>query len=311
MVSKILELRQETESQLELFLNNLDSEGSRRIYQFELSKFFEFVGKEEGLVESLDVLKFKASLSENKPSTRNRKLSIIKSYFGFLEQFKFIDKNPADFIKLKSVTTKEPDILNENELQIFLDFPTIRSKAKSKDTYKDWLPKRDQAILALLGIEGLRVSEVCKLNILDFNESERRLLIHGKGDKIVKMRISKLVTNYVREYLKVRPGGRTKAGPMFIKSGRGCTSSKAAEGNRITVAAIQYLVEQISSQLNFHKHVTPHTLRQTAATLMLENNVNIKKVQKHLRHSSIQTTARYLHILDNKEAASEAILGGI
>ena len=186
MVSKILELRQETESQLELFLNNLDSEGSRRIYQFELSKFFEFVGKEEGLVESLDVLKFKASLSINKRSTRNRKLSIVKSYFSFLEQFKFIDINPADFIKLKSVTTKEPDILNENELQIFLDFPTIRSKAKSKDTYKDWLPKRDQAILALLGIEGLRVSEVCKLNIDNFNESERWLLIHGKGDKIVK-----------------------------------------------------------------------------------------------------------------------------
>ena len=66
MVSKILELRQETENQLELFLNNLDSEGSRRIYQFELNKFFEFVGKEEGLVESLDVLKFKASLSINK-----------------------------------------------------------------------------------------------------------------------------------------------------------------------------------------------------------------------------------------------------
>ena len=62
---------------------------------------------------------------------------------------------------------------------------------------------------------------------------------------------------------------------------------------------------------NFDKHVTPHTLRHTAATLMLENHVSIKKVQKHLRHSSIQTTARYLHILDNKEAASDAILGGI
>ena len=85
----------------------------------------------------------------------------------------------------------------------------------------------------------------------------------------------------------------------------------SANFDRITVAAIQYLVEQISSQLNFHKHVTPHTLRHTAATLMLENNVSIKKVQRHLRHSSIQTTARYLHILDNKEAASEAILGGI
>ena len=310
MEATILELQQK-ETPLELFLNNLDSEGSRKIYQFELSKFFKSVGKEPEHINSIDILNFKASLSENKPSTKNRKLSIVKSYFSFLVRFKFIEENPADFIKLKSVTTKEPDILNENELQIFLDFPTIRSKAKSKDTYKDWLPKRDQAILALLGIEGLRVSEVCKLNIGNFNESERWLLIHGKVDKTVRMRISKLATSYVGEYLKVRPGVRTKNSPMFIKSGRGCTNSKAAQGDRITVAAIQYLVEQISSQLNFHKHVTPHTLRHTAATLMLEKNVNIKKVQKHLRHSSIQTTARYLHILDNKEAASEVILGGV
>ncbi|MCH8955163.1 site-specific integrase, partial [candidate division KSB1 bacterium] len=58
-------------------------------------------------------------------------------------------------------------------------------------------------------------------------------------------------------------------------------------------------------------HVHPHTLRNTAVTLMVENNVSIKKVQRNLRHSSSQTTARYLHILDNKEAASEAILGGV
>ncbi len=72
------------QSSLDLFLNNLDSENSRRIYQFELNKFFDVIGKKERLVESLDILRFKASLSENKPSTKNRKLSIIKSYFGLL-----------------------------------------------------------------------------------------------------------------------------------------------------------------------------------------------------------------------------------
>jgi site-specific recombinase XerD len=295
---------------LELFLNNLDSDGSRKIYRFELNRFFDLVQKSYEKIEALDILKYKAGLDHNKRSTRNRKLSIIKSYFRFLVEFGFIEENPAHFLKFKAVSTKEPDVLQANELRLFLSFPTIRHDARNTDTYKEWLPKRDQAMLALMGVEGLRVSEVCHLNVGDYIATDQKLAINGKGDKAATIRISTATDVYLQRYLKVRPGVRSSGSPLFIKSGRGCTSAKSRSG-RVTVAAVQHLVKQVSELLDFGKHVTPHVLRHTAATLMLENGASIKKVSRHLRHSSIQTTSRYLHILDNKQSASEIIFGGV
>ena len=186
---------------------------------------------------------------------------------------------PRDQIELAKTPERTLDLISPEELSRLLNSP-------SSNTLKDL---RDKAILELLFSTGLRVSELCSLtNDFDFKRDE--ISIRGKGGKVRVVFISEEAKKAVKKYLDAR---KDMSDALFVQVG-----DEKEESQALTRRSIERIVKQHAIKAGITKKVTPHVIRHSFATDLLNNGADIRSVQVMLGHANIGTTQIYTHVTD-------------
>lgn len=274
-----------TESVVELFLANLNSDATRRVYVREVRAFLGFVQKALAQVALEDILRFKESLRGQQPATVARKLVIVKALLRFGHEQRFLITNVARMLKIPRVHQRAPEILTIEEAEAMLRSPDRRSLQG----------RRDHAVLALLLVTGLREAELCALDVGDIAPkwSHRVLTVRvGKGGKSRAIALPDGAWDAVAAYLDAR-GQVDPASPLLLtlgKQGRGPA--------RLTPKAVDHLVAVHARRALISKKVTPHVLRHCACSFALASGASTAEVRDLAGHSSIAISNRYLHSLE-------------
>ncbi|MDA8174919.1 MAG: tyrosine recombinase XerC [Nitrospiraceae bacterium] len=265
-----------------------------RAYEGDLEAFFNLWKIEPKDVTLSEVRAFVASKITKgaKKSSVARELSSIRAFFKFLVRERYLEANPAKLVPLPKQEKKLPSYLTVDEAFGLVESP-------EGDNFK---PVRDRAVLELLYSSGLRVSEVSTLDIDDLNFSEGLVKVRGKGKKerIVPVGGKALAALklYMNARYKVRAGTRktkntpgqrqwnTAGTPLFINR----------LGGRLTERAVRRAVVENARKSLLGKKASPHTLRHTFASHLLQSGADLRVIQELLGHSSLSTTQRYTHL---------------
>lgn len=215
-------------------------------------------------------------------STVTRVSASIRCYFGYLLSLGVVKENPAKTVKAAKVEKKLPEILNEKEINLLLSQPDIVD------------PKgcRDKAMLELLYATGIRVSELIELRLSDFNPDIGIVhLSSNKGERIVPVYPDavKAINDYIH-----RVRGAIVLDPnvdvLFVNM----------NGRPLTRQGFWKIVKTYAGQAKIKKDITPHTLRHSFATHLLENGAQLKDIKEMLGHSDISSTQIYAQIMRNR-----------
>lgn len=216
-----------------------------------------------------------------KKNTQNYHLIALRAFLKFLRKRDIESLNP-ERIELAKTSGRDLDLITADELSRLLKAPA-----------GDGLPAlRDRAILELLFSTGLRVSELCGLN-QDIDLSRDEFSVRGKGEKVRVVFLSPSAKKAVAEYLKKR-GDMSEA--LFVSYGKG--GAKGKDLPRITPRSVERLVKQYAIKAGITRKVTPHVIRHSFATDLLENGADLRSVQALLGHANIATTQVYTHVTD-------------
>ena len=261
-------------------------------YQHDLKKFLNFIYqydsillKDFGKIDRQTIRHFLGKEYEegNSAKTVARRLASIKSLFNYLVQAEVICDNPAIHIKTPKVEKKIPTFVQENKIEDLMKMPDAVTL----------IGKRDRAILELFYATGIRLNELAGLNIGSVNPQEKLLRVLGKGNKERIVPFGKPAKNALESYLKKR--GKSWASPQQtpLFTGRG--------EKRIAVRTIQQRVNiYLKAVLGGRTGASPHTLRHTFGTHLLENDADIRSIQELLGHSSISSTQIYTKVNPKK-----------
>lgn len=265
---------------IEKFLNYLRyqknfSEHTIKNYKNDLIKFYSFVGK--NTVDTNLIRKYLKRLYYEKYSTRtiSRKVSTLKSYFKYLESENIISDNPVALISNPKVAKTLPNYLNYEDLDKLLNAPDINNK----------YGLRDALILEMLYSSGCRVSELTNIKITDINFNERKILILGKGSKERFVYYGTKCENLLNKYLD-----KNKNEYLFTNK----------HGNKLNERIVRKIVDENAKKAALSVHVTPHTLRHTYATHLLNDGADLKSVGDLLGHENLSTTQIYTHISNER-----------
>lgn len=252
-------------------------------YKKDLEQFFEFceenkIGKIQNITENT-IRHYSMHLNENNlnKSTISRKLSALRGLFNYLVRKEEIPINPIQNISNPKIKRKLPEIINvDSYIEI------IRLIEKLKNYNKQLMIK---SIFELLYGSALRVSELCNLNIGDINFEKHVIKIKGKGDKNRIVPIGEIGLNTVKEYLKTKNNFNIKD-PLFV------TKSNKRIYSRLVYRVVKKYIAQVSDIAK----KSPHILRHSAATHMLDNGADLLAVKEILGHESLSTTQIYTHV---------------
>lgn len=216
-----------------------------------------------------------------KRRTQNYYLIALRAFLKYLRK-RDIEALSPERIELAKVPERSLDLISGAELKRLM---------KAPDT-KTLEGKRDSAILELLFSTGLRISELCSLSIDDVDLSRDEFSVRGKGDKVRVVFLSDTARKALQEYLKHR---KDMDDAMFVRYGR-----KQNDGGdlRISPRAVQRLIKKYAAAAGITRKVTPHVIRHSFATDLLQNGADIRSVQALLGHASINTTQVYTHVTD-------------
>ncbi|MBR3898258.1 MAG: tyrosine recombinase XerC [Bacilli bacterium] len=251
------------------------SEHTVKNYKIDLLDFKDFAHDKK--VDVLLVRNYLKSLYERKFSARSisRKVSSLKSYYKYLDGEGIIDDNPLDLISNPKIQKTLPNYLNYEDLEKLLNYPDLNKK--------DGL--RDALILEMLYSSGCRVSEIANIKIKDINFGERKILILGKGNKeryvYYGSKCERLLNRYLEKYDNEY---------LFVNK----------HGNRLNERIIRKIVSDNARKAGLEVHVTPHTLRHTYATHLLNDGADLKSVGDLLGHESLSTTQIYTHVSNER-----------
>ena len=217
-------------------------------------------------------------------TTTARKVAAIRSFFGFLFENGAINEDPTESIGSPRAGRSLPKFLSKDEVTRLLD-------AACKDTSNE--AQRDAAILELLYATGLRVGELVSLNLTDIDLQGSYIRCWGKGSKERIVHLYPKALKELKGYLN-----RTRLG--LVKNRKG---EKAVfvnhRGERLTRQWVWNILKTYGARAGIQQRITPHTLRHSFATHLLENGASLRHVQELLGHSSISTTQVYTHLTGN------------
>ena len=257
------------------------SNNTRISYLEDLYYFYLFVKKDLSLVKEEDIRDYLEylNLKKEKASSVRRKISSFKTFYKFLYNNNYMDKKdyPMTKIAYPKMEKRLPKFIYYNDLLEIID-------ESSKDS--DGL--RDRLIIEMLYATGVRVSELINIKYKDIDFENKRIIISGKGNKQRVVYFGDYAKDVLYEYMNNHK--QNEEGYVF-------TNSKGAQ---ITDRGVRYIIDNIMSRLSVKTHVTPHVLRHTFATDMLNNGCDIKVVQELLGHSSLKTTEIYTHVSNER-----------
>lgn len=208
-----------------------------------------------------------------------RALSVIRQFFNFTEKLGLVEKNICSIISSPKFKKILPRAVSVEEAQsvIEMDIPPY--------TNKKWLMARDQALFTLLYGAGLRLGEALNLNwdILPLKES---LIILGKGNKARMVPILPLIKEKMENYVKIAPYKGGKGDPLFVNT----------KGKRLSHTLAEQSMTKLRRALGLPENITPHALRHTFATHLLEEGADLRSIQDLLGHASLRSTQMYLDV---------------
>ena len=213
------------------------------------------------------------------PASISRIISSIRTYYRFLSSENILDENPVLLINNPKLPKKLPDILSEKEISLI-----INAIQESSQFYQ-----RDKAIIELLYSCGIRVTELCNLEMSNLFIDEDLIRVMGKGNKERLLPLGIRSKKYLDDYIKhSRNSHIKKSGSSFVFVSR--------NGNQLTRAMINIILNKWTQASGLKKSVSPHKLRHSFATHLLEGGADLRFVQALLGHSDISTTQIYTHI---------------
>jgi integrase/recombinase XerD len=254
-------------------------------YLNDLNKLVDFINCEPGVtLISLtynDLQQFVAQLSDIGISTRSqaRIISGIKSFFHFLVIEDYIETDPTELLESPKIGQKLPDILTENEINNLIDSIDL-SKTEGQ---------RNRAMLEILYSCGLRVSELIGLQYSNVYFDEQFIIVRGKGNKQRLVPISIKALKEINHYLIDRNSIDVQKGfedSLFLNR----------RGKGLSRVMVFYIIKKQAQMAGIRKKISPHTLRHSFATHLLEGGANLRAIQMMLGHESITTTEIYTHI---------------
>ena len=213
------------------------------------------------------------------PASISRIISSIRSYHKYLSSEELVKENPALILNTPKIPKKLPSVLSEQEISLI-----IESIEKSSDFHH-----RDKAIIEMLYSCGIRVSELCSLEVSKLFLKDDLIMVTGKGSKERLLPIGKRAKKYMNNYFKY---SRDK----FIKRTSSSFIFVSKNGNQLTRAMINIILNKWTAISGINKSVSPHTLRHSFATHLLEGGADLRFVQALLGHSDISTTQIYTHL---------------
>ena len=213
------------------------------------------------------------------PASISRIISSIRTYYRFLSSENILDENPVLLINNPKLPKKLPDVLSEKEISLI-----INAIQESSQFYQ-----RDKAIIELLYSCGIRVTELCNLEMSNLFIDEDLIRVMGKGNKERLLPLGLRSKKYLDDYIKhSRNSHIKKSGSSFVFVSR--------NGNQLTRAMINIILNKWTQVSGLKKSVSPHKLRHSFATHLLEGGADLRFVQALLGHSDISTTQIYTHI---------------
>lgn len=225
-------------------------------------------------------------------ASQGRRLSGVKSFYNFLLLGDRVEQLPTEYVAMPKMGRTLPDTLTTGEIDALLATFDMRT------------PKgcRDSAIVEVLYSCGLRVSELTTLRIDNLFFGEGVIRIVGKGDKQRIVPISAVARDRIQLYMEVRRPKRRSEPTLFLNN----------RGEALTRVMVFNIIKRAALEAGIEKHISPHTLRHSYATHLLEGGANIRQVQELLGHESIATTEVYTH-LDRSHLVSvvEGSFGGL
>ncbi len=216
-------------------------------------------------------------------ATVARRLASIKSFYRFLLEEGYIDKDPSENLSSPSLERRLPKVLTLAEIERLLDQPDPSTP----------VGLRDRAILEVLYATGLRVSELTNLDLGDVDLREGFVRCIGKGSKERVVPLGEIAIASTRSYIE---NGR----PTLIFDPKELSLFVNQNGGRMTRQSIWKLVKKYSEGARIPKEVTPHTIRHSFATHLLEHGADIRAVQEMLGHADISTTQIYTHVTKDR-----------
>lgn len=258
-------------------------------YTFDLERLCLFLTENEIVVSPIKITdetlqQFIYSVSkEVNPRSQARIISGLKSFFSYLIFEDYRSDNPMELIETPKTGRKLPDTLSVIEIDALIaaiDLSTIEGE-------------RNRAMLETLYGCGLRVSELVLLKISDLFFDEGFIKITGKGNKQRFVPVGNLTQKYIKIYKE------TKRNQLNIQKGFEDTLFLNRRGKQLTRAMLFTIIKDLAAKIELNKNISPHTLRHSFATHLLENGADLRSIQLMLGHESITTTEIYVH-LDRK-----------
>ena len=274
------------EKQIKLFLQFLENEkrassNTLQSYKRDILQYQDYINQNDLnylKVDSDDLNSYFEYMKKQgrKTSTISRAIASVRAFYQFLVRTKKIKKDPTSEVKTPKVEKKVPSILTEKEVELLLNQPKC----------VDLKGIRDKAMLEFTYATGMRVSEIIALNIEDVNLEEEFVFCHY-GYKKRTIPLGKMAVKTLSDYIK-------RARPILIKTEDEKALFVNLSGERLTRQGFWKIVKYYKEQANITKDITPHVLRHSFATHLLQNGAELKAIQMMLGHSDISSTQVYM-----------------
>lgn len=278
------------DKQIKLFLEFLQndkklSDNTLQSYRRDIMQFRDYVMKNNinfAKAKEEDIKNYLKELQEEgkKTSTASRSLASIRSFYQFLLRTKKAKNDPTVSIQSPKIEKRVPCVLTSDEVELLLDQP--------KDV--DLKGTRDKAMLEFAYATGMKVTEIIDLNIDDINFNEDTVTC-SNGKKSRTIPLGALAEKALKEYID-------KARPILIKDESNKALFVNVNGSRLTRQGFWKIVKYYKEQAHIEKDITPHVLRHSFATHLLQNGADLKSIQAMLGHSDISSTQIYMQFQD-------------
>lgn len=274
------------------YRKRLDSK-TLKAYRIDLKQYKLFCSALTDCFSRLTLDKFITELHKQyKPKTVKRKIASLKAFFHYLEYKELISENPFSKLDIRFREAKLlPKTIPFHSIQAFLS-TLYAQKEQAGSEYQLRCCIRDIAVIELLFATGVRISELCSLKPSDIDLTSNTVLIYGKGSKerILQLGNPEVIAalNLYQETFK---DNIDACGYFFVNRLQ----------HKLSDQSVRFMINRYAELAGISQHITPHMFRHSFATLLLEQDVDIRYIQKMLGHSSISTTEIYTHVSNTKQ----------
>lgn len=227
-----------------------------------------------------------------KSKSVKRKIASLKAFFHYLEYTEFLAQNPFDKLDVHFREAKLlPKTIPFHSIQKFLSV-LYAQKMQTVSAYQFKCCLRDIAVIELLFATGMRISELCSLKPSDIDLENNTVLIYGKGSKERILQFGNCeVISALATYQSTFKADISACGYFFVNKRK----------QKLSDQSVRFMINRYAALAGIEQHITPHMFRHSFATLLLEQDVDIRYIQKMLGHSSISTTEIYTHVSNAKQ----------